>query len=336
MPRPACAPGSTEVSYIDKWDLLTTQKQRSLEMAAAGDDFEPVADGLLNSYRVGNLTPNTTYRVRVAAQSLHGSSPFSPSATFTTLPYTPVTPAEVRCIALLPAPRRSKKRNKARPCIHVEWTVGSGAPAGSMVALSFEVQATNKASSRGGRLSAASKARHVVLRGAEYNTTYVVRVRSVGPGNTGCSPWITGTPVTTPLCVKPAPSVSSRLAADTPHATFPPAETVPPLHLVATVPAPALATKLKTPGLPGCAPAASPHTPVASAVTCTPRSCKGGAARKAVTAVVACAPTAGMPAAARQRRARRGFHRQMLKYIGAGVLALACVVLVILKLQEAS
>ena len=200
--------------------LLLTRRYYvcKLSMAAPGQDFQTIAHGVAQAHTVSGLLPHTQYSFRVAAESSAGLTDSDTTSVFMTLPLPPQPPHTLRCTVQLPQSGAQKRRGRGAPApsLAVEWC--SGAADGSTAqAASYDVEATAQPDSSEARtICTNSKATRAVLRGAEYNTTYAVRVRATGAAQIGESAWSAPVTVAVPPCAPKPPPVPTMSAPTLP------------------------------------------------------------------------------------------------------------------------
>jgi hypothetical protein len=309
-------------------------------MAAPDRDYETVCDTPATSHNVEALEPDTQYRFRVCACSSAGASALSPTAAFSTLALPPGSPEALTCSAQLPS--RGQGAAKRRPSLVLEWRPAAQAP-GVAIPSAYDVMALPVAgTSSAHKLSANAKTRRAVLKGAEYDTAYEVRVRAVGPGQTGHSEWCAAEAVATPAQPPALPPIvppSAAAIAALQNAQAPGLRCSAPRGSAAASDA-GSETSASTRGRGGPGSVGS-----CGSRQCTPRSEAGPsvalpASSKATAATprrpgtTAAAPTAKLPSALKRRRALRGLQRRIMERLPALLLLAAFVTFCMFKISE--
>lgn len=177
-----------------------------LEVAAGDGAFEFAAESKEANHHLRGLQANTTYRIRIAAQTACGHpGDWSDVLTVSTPPMPPLAPAAVAA----EAHPGSIRKGKPTCTLAVSWEEADAADTAHAPPAFFEAEALDAA-------SRAVRARHTtskpiytaLLPGLQPAMAYTVRVRAVAAGSVGASTWSAGVRVETPAPAPIGPVVS--------------------------------------------------------------------------------------------------------------------------------
>jgi hypothetical protein len=221
----------TASSAIIKWaipleDNGSSVDSYTLQVRQHGRDWETLLErSALLTHKATGLQPGCPYEVRVAAANSEGSGPFSEAVGWTTSLLPPPAPRSVAAELSQqqqqpaePLAAAAGKQQQQRHSVTVSWQAAR-TPCSCAQTVGYEVEAApTAASSAAGTSSshaAAVKANvgqacSAQLSGLRGGLTYHVRVRAVGKGGAGHSPWSEAVSVEMP----PAPADSIADAAD--------------------------------------------------------------------------------------------------------------------------